>query len=78
VYLRNGRPDEVLRRPAASPRPYEVWKYTRGRVRYYIFYDRTGMSNYELIGSNDVREPSTNWEIRLGRENALDVMGFIR
>ena len=78
VYLRNGRPDDLLRRPSASPRPYEVWKYMRGRMRYYIFYDRSGLSNYELIGSNDVREPSTNWETRLGRQNALDVTDFIR
>jgi len=31
VYLRNGRYDDRLARPAASPRPFEVWKYTHGR-----------------------------------------------
>jgi GWxTD domain-containing protein len=78
IYLRNGRPDEVLRRPSAAPRPYEVWKYTRGRVRYYLFWDRTGLGNYELVGTNDVREPNTPWEVRLGRHNSQDVMEFIR
>jgi GWxTD domain-containing protein len=79
VYLRNGRPDEVLRRPTATPRPYEAWKYTRGRMRYYVFFDHSGFGTYVLIGSNDVREPSQmDWEGYLGREGALDVRQFIR
>lgn len=79
VYLRNGRPDEVLRRPSATPRPYEVWKFTRGRMRYYVFFDRSGLGNYSLIGSNDVREPSQmDWERYLGPEGSQDVLQFIR
>jgi GWxTD domain-containing protein len=79
VYLRNGRPDEVLRRPLASPRPYEVWKYTRGRRRFYVFYDQSGFGNYVLIGTNDLREGSRmEWERYLGPEGAQDVAQFIR
>lgn len=79
VYLRNGAPEEVLRRPTASPRPYEAWKYTRGRMRYYVFFDRTGLGNYDLIGTNDVRETSqADWQGFLGRQNAQDVTDFIR
>lgn len=80
VYLRNGSPEEVLRRPSATPRPYEVWKYTRGRARWYVFYDRSGLGNYELIGSNDVRETvgQTGWESYLGPEGSQDVRAFIR
>lgn len=79
IYLRNGRPDETLRRPVALPRPYEVWKFTRGRMRWYVFWDQSGLSNYRLIGSNDPREPTMmDWEQRLGPEGTLDVREFIR
>lgn len=79
IFLRNGRPDDALRRPAASPRPYEVWKFTRGRVRYYVFYDQSGLGNYRLIGTNDNREASQmDWERYLGPEGSLDVRQYIR
>jgi GWxTD domain-containing protein len=79
VYLRNGAPQETLRRPSATPRPYEVWKFSRGRPLWYVFYDRSGLGNYELIGSNDVRESSqSGWEAYLGPEGAQDVREFIR
>ena len=79
IFLRHGRPDDNLRRPSASPRPYEVWKYTRGRVRYYVFYDQTGFGNFRLIGSNDTREASQlDWEQYLGPEGSQDVRQFIR
>ncbi len=79
IYLRNGRPDDVLRRPSASPRPYEVWKFTRDRVRYFVFYDQSGFGNYRLIGTNDTRETGVmDWERYLGPEGSQDVMQFIR
>ncbi len=79
IYLRNGRPDDVLRRPSATPRPYEVWKFTRDRVRYFVFYDQSGFGNYRLIGTNDTRETSVmDWERYLGSEGSQDVMQFIR
>lgn len=79
VYLRNGAPEERLSRPSASPRPYEVWKFTRGRQRYYVFFDRSGLGTYELIGSNDVRESAqAGWENYLGPDGSRDVLEFIR
>lgn len=57
IYLRYGRPDEMLQRPMASPRPYEVWKYTRERGYWYVFIDRNGMGDYTLVATNDRREP---------------------
>ncbi len=57
IYLRHGRPDEMLQRPMASPRPYEVWKYTRDRGYWYVFIDRNGMGDYTLVATNDRREP---------------------
>lgn len=78
IYLRHGRPDEVLRRPVASPRPYEAWKYTRGRASWYVFYDRNGLGDYVLIGTNDRREPGLqNWDRYLDSTGAADVRQFL-
>ncbi|MDP3773198.1 MAG: GWxTD domain-containing protein [Gemmatimonadales bacterium] len=79
IYLKNGRPDEVLRRPLANPRPYEVWKYSRSRQYYYVFRDDSGLGHFVLIGTNDRREPSfPEWETYLGPEGSQDVAQFIR
>jgi GWxTD domain-containing protein len=78
IYLRYGRPSEVLSRPSASE-PYEVWKYTRDRVLYYVFLDRSGFSVYNLIGTNDRSETGQmDWERRVDREMLQEVMQFIR
>jgi GWxTD domain-containing protein len=78
VYLRNGRPDETLRRPAASPRPVEAWKYTRDRMRYYVFQDETGLGNYRLLGTNDRREINTTaWERLIGGDAYREVYQFL-
>jgi GWxTD domain-containing protein len=78
IYLRYGRPDEVLRRPVASPRPYEVWKYTRDRPYWYVFFDRNGLGDYALIGTNDRREPGLpEWQTYLGNDGADDVRRFL-
>lgn len=77
IYLRYGRPDEVLRRPVATPKPYEVWKYTRDRPYWYVFVDRNGMGDYSLIGTNDRREPGMpNWQTSLG-ESFDEVQRFL-
>lgn len=78
IYLRYGRPDEVLRRPMGSPRPYEAWKYTRDRPYWYVFFDRNGMGDYILIGTSDRREPGMpTWEATLGAEAADEVRRFL-
>jgi GWxTD domain-containing protein len=78
VFLRNGRWDEILRRPMASPSPYVVWKYTRGRQRYYVFQDRSGLGHYQLIGTNDRHETGLqNWSQLMGMENYTDVARFL-
>jgi len=78
IYLKNGRPDETLRRPAASPRPYEVWKFTRDRQRWYVFIDDTGLGHYTLIGTNDRRESSRQgWQRTLGADGTRETYQFL-
>ena len=78
VFIKYGAPDEVLSRPqAGSTAPYEVWKYTRDRLRKYVFLDQTRFGNYALIWTDDRREPSRpNWQELLGPEAVLDVERF--
>ncbi len=78
IFLRNGPPDDVLSRPmAAGTQPYEVWKYTRGKLRKYVFYDDTGFGHYELIYTNDTYEVSRpNWQDLLGQQAVQDVLNF--
>ncbi len=78
IFLKNGRWDEILQRPMATPQPYEVWKFTRGRQRYYVFMDQSGLGHYQLIGSNDRQEPGLpNWQQMLGTESYTDVARFL-
>jgi GWxTD domain-containing protein len=79
IFLKNGRWDEILQRPMASPKPYEAWKYTRGRFRWYVFLDRSGLGHYQLIGSNDRQEPGLrDWQPELSlTENYNDVARFL-
>ncbi|HXY69002.1 MAG TPA: GWxTD domain-containing protein [Gemmatimonadales bacterium] len=78
VYLKNGQWDEILRRPMASPAPYEVWKYTRGRQRYYVFLDRSGLGVYRLIATNDRHEVGLQgWGQLVGTQDSIDVVRFL-
>lgn len=78
IFIRDGPPDEVLNRAQSGPtKPYEVWKYTRGRPRKYIFMDLTQFGNYTLIYSDDRTEPTLpNWDVLLGTEAMDDAMRF--
>ncbi len=78
IFLRNGHWDEILQRPMASPDPFDVWKYTRGRQLYYVFQDQTGLGHYVLIGTNDRRETGMqNWQQYLQPEDFQDVARFL-
>lgn len=78
IFIKYGAPDEMLQRPVVgATNPYEVWKYTRSRLRKYVFMDQTKFGNYVLIWTDDRREPSRpNWEDLLGREGVEDVKRF--
>lgn len=78
IFVTYGEPDEVLRRPqSGATNPYEAWKFTRGRLRKFVFYDETGIGNYVLIWTNEQREPSRpNWAELLGPEGVQDIERF--
>jgi GWxTD domain-containing protein len=57
IFVKYGAPDDVWRRPLSGRIPaYEIWRYTRGRGRWFIFADRTGFQNYKLMTSNDLQD----------------------
>lgn len=78
IYVRNGTPEEVLQRPQAgrSP-PYEVWRFRRAKDLYYVFVDRAnGLGNYQLVHSNDIKEPGQpDWMGLLRKQEAIDDIG---
>lgn len=79
IFARLGVPDEVLDRPSQRTAPrYLVWRYTQGRGNFYIFADRTGFGAYQLIYSDDRREPGQpDWDRTLGRDAVGDVSEFL-
>ena len=80
IYVKNGSPDEQLDRVQAGRSvPYQVWRYRRGRDRYYIFADRSnGIGIYQLVHSNDVRENGVpNWREIVRQEAVADIGRFL-
>ncbi len=80
IFLKHGEPNDALRRPMASPRPFEVWVFTQNRRVWFVFMDRTGLGHYELIGTNDLTERATdaNWQYLLGPEGFQEVSQFLQ
>ncbi len=78
IFLEYGPPDITLgRRGPGVAVPFDVWKYTRGKMRKYCFVDLTGFGNYVLVYSNDPAEPSRpQWEVLMGDEYVDEVLRF--
>ena len=79
IFARHGPPDDVLRRQneGRAP-PYQVWRYSKGKGTYYIFADRTGFGAYQLIYSNDLKEPGIPaWSEVVGRRAVADAGEFL-
>ena len=79
IYARNGAPNDALRRyqEGRAP-PYEVWSYNIGKGLFYIFADRTGVGNYTLIHSNDLKEAGLpGWGDILGLPAVSDAGRFL-
>ena len=80
IYVKHGSPDEQLDRvQAGRSLPYQVWRYRRGRDRYYVFADRSnGIGIYQLVHSNDVRENGVpNWREVVREEAVADIGRFL-
>lgn len=79
IYIKNGSPDQVLRRQQQGRAPpYEVWSYAKGKGLYYIFADRSGFGAYTLLHSNDLKEPGLpGWGELLGAEALVDAGRFL-
>ena len=49
-----------------------------GKGAYYIFVDRSGFNNFQLVYTNDVTEPSLpNWSDLMGRRAVADAGQFV-
>jgi len=79
IYAKNGAPNDVLRRQQEGRAPpYEVWSYASGKGHYYIFADRSGFGAYNLVHSNDIKEPGfPGWEGVLGGPAVADAGRFL-
>jgi GWxTD domain-containing protein len=79
IYAKYGKPDDVLhRQQEGQAPPYEVWRYSSGKGAYYIFVDRSGFNNFQLVYTNDVTEPSLpNWSDLMGRRAVADAGQFV-
>jgi GWxTD domain-containing protein len=80
ISIVNGDPTEQLDRRVSSGTapPYLVWRNERGKARYYIFADRTGIGNYKLIASNDLKETGVpGFRDILGAEALQDISRWL-
>ena len=79
VLIRKGEPIEILRRSQIGlAQPYQVWRYSGARDQYYIFVDRTNFGSYELVASNDPKEPTRpGWESQVGPDALNDIGRFL-
>lgn len=79
IYAKYGAAsDQLTRVPTGFAPPYEVWRYTRGKPRYFIFADRNGFGSYQLIATNDVTENGVpNWKEILGAAAIQDISRYL-
>lgn len=54
IWAKNGVPDDSLAKAPDGRAPrWTAWRYSRGRGRYYVFVDRTGVGNWVLLTTDD-------------------------
>lgn len=75
IYAKYGPYDEFLDRVSVGQAPpYQVWRYTKQKDRYFIFVDKGNMGAFQLIYSNDVTEVSRpDWQDILTADGVIDV-----
>lgn len=58
IRIKYGEPNDVLDRRTSLGQapPYIVWRISRGKDLFFIFADRSGFGNYQLVKTNDLKE----------------------
>lgn len=79
IYAKNGAAsDQLTRVPTGFAPAYEVWRYTRGRPRFYVFADQNGFGAYKLVYTNDLTEIGVpSWRDILGRPAVQDISQYL-
>lgn len=79
IFLKYGQPDDVFRRPEEGQTPpLEVWRYTSGQARWFIFGDRSRLGTFLLLHSNEVTEPGRpDWQETMGYYGVQAVEDFL-
>jgi len=75
IYAKYGPYDEYLDRVSQGQAPpYQVWRYTKQKDRYFIFVDRSNLGEYQMIYTNDLTEVSRpDWQDILTPDGTIDV-----
>lgn len=78
IFAKMGVPPSVLRKAQIQRAPpYEVWNYP-DQGRWYIFADRTGVGQWRLLVSSDLKEPKLpDWRDILTEDGVRDAGRFI-
>ena len=75
IYAKYGPYDEFLDRVSVGTAPpYQVWRYTKQKDRYFIFVDKNNLGEFQMIYTNDLTEVSRpDWRDILTADGVVDV-----
>jgi len=75
IYAKYGPYDAFLDRVSVGQAPpYQVWRYTKQKDRYFIFVDKNNLGEFLLIYTNDLTEVSRpDWRDILTADGVIDV-----
>lgn len=79
IYLRYGPPAQTFIEGERQGQynPWQVWKYGTGRGDRFVFLDRSGFDDYELVFSSDREEPTQpDWERFFSQESLTFIRSF--
>ena len=80
IYAKNGAATSMWRRAQIQRAPpFEVWNYQdQGQGRWYIFADRTGVGDWRLMVSSDLKEPKQpDWRNILTEDGVREAGRFL-
>lgn len=80
IYAKNGAATSMWRRAQIQRAPpFEVWNYQdQGQGRWYIFADRTGVGDWRLLISSDLKEPKQpDWRNILTEDGVREAGHFL-